>query len=139
MAARVLRVLPRPVISTFLFSVFFGFLSASIVHPVFHRLLRFRAEWHGTFVACMMTSLVCGLTFATASASYDRKSGFYSLIVFGTTLAIAFVAGAIAFRLIIRSESGRSLNLLSSAIVSGLMALPPAVLMIGLYVFDDRR
>lgn len=126
-------------LGTFLFSVFFGFIAAAIVHPIFHRLLRFRAEWHGTFIACMMTAMVFGVTFGTASISYDRKSGYFSLLVLSTTLAVSFVAGMLAFRLIIRSESGRSLNLLTSAVMSGLMALPPTVLMIGLYLFEDHR
>lgn len=128
--AREVRVLPPPVIVTFILSILFGFIAASIVHPIFHKLLRFHAEWRGTFIACMMTSLVCGLALGTSTVSYDRRGGFYSLLVFGTTLAVSFVAGVISFRLIIRSESGRSLNLLTSCLVSGLVAFPPALLVL---------
>lgn len=115
-------------ISTFLLSLLFGFLAASIVHPIFHKIIRFRAEWRGTFVACIMTSLVFGMTLVTATISYDRKGDFYLLLVLSTTAALAFVAGLLSFRLIIRSESGRSLNLLTSGIVSGLLVLPLALL-----------
>ena len=125
-------------LGAFLFSLFFGFLSASIVHPVFHKVLRFHAQWRSTFVACMMTSLVCGLTFATAMISYDRKSGFHALLVIATTLAASFIAGLLSFRLIIRSESGRSLNLFTSALMSGFLITPPALLVIVLQLFEDH-
>lgn len=124
-------------ISTFLFSLFFGFLSAAIVHPIFHKTLRFRAEWGGTFVACMMTSLVCGITFATSMVSYDRHGDFFVVLVLVTTMITSFVAGLLSFRLIIRSESGRSLNLLTSGIMSALLVTPPAVLGIVAHLLSD--
>ena len=123
----------------FLFSLFFGFLSAAIVHPIFHKVLRFRAEWRGTFVACMMTSLVCGLTFSTAMISYNGKGEYRFLFVLLTTVAASFIAGLVAFRLIIRSESGRSLNLVTSTLMAGFLVTPPTLLGVVVHIMSDSH
>jgi hypothetical protein len=53
-------------------------------------------------------------------------------------LAAAFTAGLLSFRLIIRSESGRSLNLPTAAIMSGLLSTPPALLGTVLILMKDQ-
>ena len=123
-------------ISTFLFSLFFGFISASIVYPIFHRVLRFRAEWTGTFIACMMTSMVCGVTFATATICYP-KGTYRFLLVLLTTVTTSFIASLLSFRLIIRSESGRSLNLVTSTLMAAFLVAPATLLGLAVHAMSD--
>lgn len=126
-------------IGTFLFSILFGFISAAIVHPIFHKVLGFRAEWRGTFVACMMTSLVCGLTFATSVISYNGKGEYRFLFILLTTVAASFIAGLVSFRLIIRSESGRSLNLTTSTVMAAFLVAPPTLLGVVIQMMSDTH
>ena len=108
--------------------MFFGFLGAAVLNAVFRQGLRFRADWTSTFIASMLTCLVTGVVFCCAGLAFrdDHDSG--TMKVLGTTFAIAFVTGVLAFRLIVKSESGRSLSLLRSVVVSLSLSLPPLVL-----------
>lgn len=112
-----------------LFSAFFGFLSAAILQKILRHLLRFRAEWTSTFIACMLTCLVSGAAFVCVGLCIDKNDDLATVKVLGTSFGFAFFTGLLAFRLIIKSESGRSLAWDTAAIASFALAVPPLVLM----------
>lgn len=112
-------------LGAFIFSVFFGFLAAAIAHQIFRQVLRFRAEWTSTFIACMMTCLVAGAAFVCMTFSTEKGDEFATLKILGITFAITLVTGLLAFRLIIKSESGRSPSWLVSGLSSFALCAPP--------------
>lgn len=116
-------------IGSFILSLVTGFLSAAIMHKIFWHVLRFRAEWTSTFIACMLTCFVAGLAFTSAMLCFDSKDEHQGLKVFGTSFAIALIAGLLAFRLIVKSESGRTLNWLTSGLAALALCLPPLLLL----------
>lgn len=108
-----------------LFTLFFGFLAAAILHKILHKVFRFRSAWNTTFVACTLTALICEFTFAASAGVYDSTAPAFALKVIGTTAFISMIAGAIACRLIIRSESGRQLPSAGAALLAFALTAPP--------------
>ena len=108
-----------------LFTLFFGFLAAAIIHKVLHGFFRFRSAWNTTYVACAMTVLVCVCAFFASLGLYDKTSSDFFLEALGTTALASLITGTLACRLIIRSESGRQLPLVGAAFLSFVLTAPP--------------
>lgn len=112
----------------FFFSIVFGFLAAAILTQILRSVLRFHAEWTSMFIACMLTCFVSGVALACAVLCVDKHAEFEELKVYGPTFAASFLTGLFAFRLIIKSESGRSLGWVGSAFISFALSTAPLVL-----------
>lgn len=69
------------------------------------------------------------VTFYTTFLILDKKTEFAASIAAAITLVIAFFAGLLAFRLIIKSESGRTLGWIISGMASLTVTLPPLVVL----------
>lgn len=122
----------------FIFTLTFGSAAALIVHKVLRKIVRFRAEWNTTLIACMMTVLVCCFGFICASAIFGDTSEFRGLKVIGSAALISMFGGTLACRLIIRSESGRSLPTSGAAFLAFLLGVPPtAAGMVILFFFTE--
>ena len=102
----------------------FGFFAAIAANKVLRGLLRFRAEWRSTFTACMLTCLIAGYALGTALVSIDHKADFAFLKIFSAAFLVALCAGFFSFRLIIKSESGRSLSWGTAAVSAFVLGTP---------------
>jgi len=111
-------------ISIFIVTAILGFFSAAITYKVLRNVLQFRAEWNTTFIACMMTMFVCEFTFMTSLVAYNPGPWFLAQVI-GTTALLSMIAGTVACRLIIRSQSGRHLPTLGAAFLAFLLTAPP--------------
>ncbi len=94
------------------------------MNKVFRQVLRFRADWTNLFTASLLTCVVTGMVFSAAAGLF-RNADFETLKTLATACAFSFVTAAVAFKLIIKSESGRSLSWLMAITVSIALSLPP--------------
>jgi hypothetical protein len=125
------------VITSCIITLIFSFFAAAIVYKVLHGLLRFRAEWNTTFIACLMTVFTCEVALGTALIAYDHQVPGYLLRVVATTALISMIAGTVSCRLIIRSRSGRHLPLIGASLLTFLLTAPPTVLGVVLHFMVD--
>ncbi len=121
------------IITSCIFTLIFSFFAAAVVYKVLRGLLRFRAEWNTTFIACLMTVFTCEMAFGTSILAFDRHAPGFLLKVVGTTALISLIAGTVSCRLIIRSESGRHLPVVGAAFLTALLTFPPTLLGIVLH------
>ena len=120
-----------------IFTLIFSFFAAAVVYKVLHALLRFRAEWNTTFIACLMTVFTCEMAFGTSVLAFDRHAPGFLLKVVGTTALISRIAGTVSCRLILRSQSGRHLPVGGAAFLTAMLTFPPTLLGIVLYFMAE--
>ena len=107
-----------------LFCSFFAFLAAAFLNKVFRQVLRFRADWTNLFTSSLLICVVTGVVFC-ATAGFFRDADLETLKTLGATFAFAFITAVVAFKLILKSESGRSLSWLMAITISVALSLPP--------------
>jgi len=110
------------------FCIIFGFLAAAVLNKILRGVLRFRAEWISLFTACMLTCFVSGVAFVSAILCVEKTDEFAEPKIYGSAFILSFVAGLFAFRLIIKSESGRAPGWFVSAFTSFVLAAVPLLL-----------
>ena len=127
----------KGLLAIFVITAVLGFVAAAIIYKVLRSVLRFRAEWNLTFIACMMTMFVCEFTLFTAFSLFDSDPAWYLLKVTVMTALVSLIAGTAACRLIIRSESGRHLPTLGALFLAFVLTAPPTLLGLAMHVLSN--
>jgi hypothetical protein len=112
-----------------LFTVLWGLVATAILQAVFYHLMDFRSQWFDTLFAAVLTGGVVGAGYFCADRVFDVGAKLGMLKVLGSSFALAFGAGLLAFRFMIKSEAGTYLSWAASAVVTLLLVLPPLLVM----------
>lgn len=102
-------------------------LATAILQAIFHHLMAFRSEWFDTLLAAVLTCGVVGAAYFCANRIFDNLE---TLRILGSSFAVAFPVGLLAFRWMVKSEERESLSWRVSAGVALVLVAVPLVVML---------
>lgn len=118
-------------------SLVLGFFASFVVQQAMKLFLGLRAHWLHTLIATMLTSGVCGLSFALTLENYDGKSSTYFLRVLATTIGASLATGVLSFRFNIHGDQGDRPSWPASLGMTTLVAAPILIILSLLYLVSS--
>ena len=108
-------------------ALIFGFFGAALAYFVLRDAIRFRAEWSKVLPAAWLANFVLAISEIAVVGYFDRRDPDFLIKYVALLAVIALVAGILANRLSVKSESGRTMNWLSAGVAGGCVVAPALV------------